>query len=324
MTIKYIMKDDYLDCVMIDDQIIKVEDDDFITVPKLLLKNLKLREIKKNIPINVCESIQEDCIMLGACSYQIKKINNHSAEIIFEDSGRRKYWDANVGFKKYMEAKRHIISEREKELKDIKLLNYHDDGDYIFLYFSTIIQDDFLINIVQKSEQLYDEIEGTTDLALGSPFKKISDTNSEVDFTISILIPLLRKLGFTNVKYNHGTKEYGKDIVFARKTEFDDLEFYGVQVKYGDVSGSAKSDIDELISQADDAFKMPFYDIYTRTQQRISKLIFAISGRFTGNAVEKICEKIESHSLKNNIIFIDEDKINSLSEKFKNIYIERL
>ena len=107
----------------------------------------------------------------------------------------------------------------------------------------------------------------------------------------------------------------------ARKTEFDDLEFFGVQVKYGDVSGAANSDIDELISQADDAFKMPFYDIYTRTKQRISKLIIAISGHFTTNAVEKICEKIESHSLKNNLIFIDEDKINSLSEKIKNKYM---
>lgn len=77
-------------------------------------------------------------------------------------------------------------------------------------------------------------------------------------------MPLFRKLGFVNVKYNHGNKEFGKDVTFARRTEFDEYEYYGVQVKFGDVSGGANGDINELITQAKDAFSMPFYDVYSR------------------------------------------------------------
>ena len=69
--------------------------------------------------------------------------------------------------------------------------------------------------------------------------------------------------------------------------------------------------------QLDDAFKMPFYDLYTKQQQRISKLAIIISGKFTENAIEKICEKIESHALRHNVVFIDGEKISTLAEKFR-------
>lgn len=64
----------------------------------------------------------------------------------------------------------------------------------------------------------------------------------------------------------------------------------------------------------------PFsHDIYTRQQQRISKLVIFVSGKFTENAIEKICARIESHSLRNNLVFIDGDKIEILAEKFRGI-----
>jgi hypothetical protein len=49
-----------------------------------------------------------------------------------------------------------------------------------------------------------------------------------------------------------------------------------------------------MLGQIDDAFKMPFYDLNTRQQQRILNLAIIISGRFAENAIEKICEKIET------------------------------
>lgn len=119
-----------------------------------------------------------------------------------------------------------------------------------------------------------------------------------------------------NVKYNHGNKEYGKDVTFARRTEFDEYEYYGVQVKYGDVSGGASGDINELITQAKDAFSMPFYDVYSRNKVRVSKVIIAVSGKFTLNAVEKIIEGIQEHPLKNNLIFLDGEKIENLMSKY--------
>jgi len=38
----------------------------------------------------------------------------------------------------------------------------------------------------------------------------------------------------------------------------------------------------------------------------VLKLAIIVSGKFKKNTVEKICEGIERHSLKNNLIFIDD------------------
>ena len=89
------------------------------------------------------------------------------------------------------------------------------------------------------------------------------------------------------------------------------------QVKFGDVKGGANSDIDVIFSQIEDAFKMPFYDLYTKARVRPSKVCVIISGKFTENAIEKICEKIESHAVKNNVLFVDGSRIDTLSERFR-------
>jgi hypothetical protein len=129
-------------------------------------------------------------------------------------------------------------------------------------------------------------------------------------------LPILRKLGFQNVRYNHGKREFGRDVLFARVTEFQGLEFWGAQVKFGDVAGGADAEIDELLGQIEDAFMMPFYDLYTKQKQRISRLAIIISGKFTDNAIEKICEKIESHAVRNNVVFVDREKLQTLAQQF--------
>lgn len=137
-----------------------------------------------------------------------------------------------VLLKLYMETKKSIIEERSREVEDVSLDYYDDDGAHICLRYSANIVVDSMESLLADVEQLYGEIEGVTDIALGSPFQKIEDCERESEFTIKILLPLFRKLGFVNVKYNHGNKEFGKDVTFARRTEFDEYEYYGVQVKY--------------------------------------------------------------------------------------------
>ncbi len=317
MPIEYIGEEDYFEEIVIDGQRFEAEDENTFTVPKSLLRGVKLEEINPNITINVCEKVEDEIIFITSIPYSIKNLDNTNAEILFEDSGRRKFWDGQIGFKPYMETKRDIILERQEALGDVHLDSYDDDDDYIFINYSITVEAETLGLLIQQAEQIIKEIEGAAELTLGSPFKEICDAENEADFTISILVPLLRKMGFSDVRYNHGKKEYGKDIIFSRRTEFDDYEYWGVQVKFGDVPGGVNSGIDTLVGQAEDAFKMPFYDVYTRSRQRISKLLIAISGKFTENAVEKICEKIESHPLKNNIVFVDGEKIKTLAEKFR-------
>lgn len=317
MSIEYIFEESYLEAIVIDGQRFEAEDENTFTVPKSLLKKIRLKEINPDITINVCEKVVDEIIYLDSIPFSIQNLDNTNARISFEDSGRRKLWDGLIGFKPYMETKRDIILERQQELGDVHLDSYDDDGDYIFINYSTTAQAETLGLVIQQVEQIIMEIEGAAELTLGSPFKEVTDVENEADFAIGILVPLFRKMGFSDVRYNHGKKEYGKDIIFSRRTEFDEYEYWGVQVKFGDVSGGINSDIDTLVGQAEDAFKMPFYDVYTRSKHRISKLLIVISGKFTENAVEKICEKIESHPLKNNIVFIDGEKIKTLAEKFR-------
>ena len=141
--------------------------------------------------------------------------------------------------------------------------------------------------LLSNMEQIYDEIDGATDITLGSPFSKIDDCAKENELTIKILPPLFRKLGFANEKYNHENKEFGKDITFAHRTEFDGYEYYGVQVKQAAVSGDAQGEINELIQQAKESFPMPYYDVYSRNKVRVSKVIIAILWKFTQNAMKK-------------------------------------
>lgn len=64
---------------------------------------------------------------------------------------------------------------------------------------------------------------------------------------------------------------------------------------------------------------MPYYDLYTKQRQRIAKLAIIPSGKFTENAIEKVCEKIESNALRNNIVFVDGEKLATLAEQFRRI-----
>ncbi|MCE5263696.1 MAG: hypothetical protein LLG97_09200 [Deltaproteobacteria bacterium] len=286
-------------------------------LPKGLVAGLKVSELPETVAFEPCKFREDSTVVLDSIPMRLKRIASDKIRVEFEDGGTRKYWDGDIGFKPWMESKRATVEERQTEVGDVQFESYDDDGAYIWLQYSAEFQADSVEAAIQLAEQIADEIDGAAELRLGGRLIKASDPANEAEFTVRVVLPILRKLGFANIKYNHGRREYGKDIVFARLTEFQELEHWAAQVKYGDIDGGAGSEIDKIITQADDAFKMPFYDIYTRQQQRISKLVVIASGKFTENATEKICDKIESHALRNNLVFLDGDKIETLAERFR-------
>ena len=264
----------------------------------------------------ICESAEAGFVQCDNIPLRLQAIGPNRMRLVFEDSGNRKFWDGIVGFKPYMEAKRDVVVERAHEVGDVALESYEDDGAWIHLVYTAEADADKVQTGVQIAEQIVAEVEGTAEMRLGGRLWAPVAADNEKDFTLRTVLPILRKVGFHNVRYNHGKREFGRDAVFVRMTEFNEFEHWGAQVKLGDVQGGADSDIDMLLAQIDDAFKMPFYDLYTKQKQRISKLAIIISGKFTENAVEKICEKIESHALRNNVVFIDGEKLRTLAERF--------
>ena len=92
-----------------------------------------------------------------------------------------------------METKRDIIQGRSQNVGDIYLEYYEDDGNYICLQYSSKMTADSMESLLCDIKQLYDEIDGATDIALGSPFPQITTCEKESQFTIRILLPLFRK-----------------------------------------------------------------------------------------------------------------------------------
>ncbi len=303
--------------VTIDGETIDGSGEKSLAVPKAVVNKVLLKDLDARVWLEPADSVSDDLVTLSTVPYRLRAIDAKNAEVVFDEVLRRKLWDGPVGLGRYMETKKAVISDRQKETGDVALGDYDDDGDYISLGYTAKFEGETVGDTIEQAEQLAIEIDGATDIAIGSPFKAVSDCGSEKEFTLGVVIPLLRRLGFANVKYNHGKREYGKDITFARLSEFDEYERWGAQIKQGDVGGGVNSEVDELVAQAEDAFKMPYYDVYTRERARISKMLIVISGRFTENAVEKIVEKIESHALRNNIVFVDGEKIEVLNERFR-------
>lgn len=134
-------------------------------------------------------------------------------------------------------------------------------------------------------------------------------------FSKEIIAPLLKNMGFYSVIYHHGINEFGKDFILTRLNPFGYYEYIGVQVKIGDLDGKANSKIDEIITQIDDCFEIPYLDIKTKEYKLISSFVLIISGHLTENAKIKIMNKL--HGIKKaSTTIIDRDEIEALIEKY--------
>jgi pyrimidine deaminase RibD-like protein len=140
-----------------------------------LIDNLEIKVIDR---FELSEKYDDIPVINGtACTFQ--KIAEDKILISFEDSGRRKFWDGDVGFKLYMEAKKKAIEERIEKVNDIKLDSYDDDGDYIFLNFSCEFQTLNLSNAVTFSEQILSQIETAMNFILDDKLRKMVDQKDE-------------------------------------------------------------------------------------------------------------------------------------------------
>ncbi|CAM1333003.1 hypothetical protein [Tenacibaculum aestuariivivum] len=155
-----------------------------------------------------------------------------------------------------------------------------------------------------------------SEIELGGFVWKPEYEKNESLFSTEIVNTLLNKLNYDNVIYNHGVKEYGKDFIFSEIDRLGLTKYTAIQVKAGNLRGNVKSDIDEILAQADDAFSMPFSLLGSSNKLYISTFIILISGKFTDNAKDKIAEKIEK-KLIGNIFFIDKSMIINLIERLK-------
>ncbi|GIV76694.1 MAG: hypothetical protein KatS3mg050_1088 [Litorilinea sp.] len=126
----------------------------------------------------------------------------------------------------------------------------------------------------------------------GGPKWKEEYTTNEQLFCEEMLTKLLQRMGFKDIQYRHGSREFGKDFTFTEVTSIGP-RYYALQAKAGNISGSVQGDMDIILGQMEDAFTIPYrYPPGTGEHRFISAFIIAISGKFTNNAEEKIRWKL--------------------------------
>lgn len=196
-----------------------------------------------------------------------------------------------------------------------------DDEDWSDPYHTS-----FAFSIYFNSDRTISELISELELNLRSITRKVEGSLGgfkwkeeyaikEAVFTNEVVVPLLRRMHFINIKYNHGIKEFGRDVLFARVDEFGNTVNYGIQVKAGNISGKVNSVIDEILGQVRDAFEMPFYNTDSKSENYISGFIIITSGYFSDNAKSKIVHKLPK-GLIGATYFFDKEKILELVQKY--------
>jgi hypothetical protein len=99
--------------------------------------------------------------------------------------------------------------------------------------------------------------------------------SNEADFVQRFLIPLLQRLGFSVVVNYHGSREFGKDLIFAEVDRFANIRYHGLQAKY--VESIGINDIEDLINDCRQAFANPFRHPHTGATERINTF-YAVNG----------------------------------------------
>lgn len=217
-------------------------------------------------------------------------------------------YSANFYCKKIVD----YVKKNEFKYK-IKFDNLEADGVMHDIWYHYIdFEDKTIEQIINYCKEIEEEISGLIQLQINERGIGAEYLEDEEKFSKGILMPLFRSMGFNDVFYNHGKREFGKDVIFTVFNKLGIRNVFGVQVKIGNLSGEANSEIDKIISQIDDVFSIPYINKYNKEKTFITDLLIIISGRYTNNAIEKILYKVKN----TNVHFYDIDKVNELISKY--------
>ncbi len=244
---------------------------------------------------------------------EIFKADNEIS-FVFICNQPNKYWEGKYGLSTLLMELGQNVNLSDELKADLETLDIENDWKYLEVYFNVSGNLKISEVIDKYSNKLRKLIKQTELLLSGAVWKKEYETEEKL-FSTEILYPLLRKMGFIDVRYTHGKREYGKDFTFSDVTAFGNLRHYGMQVKAGNMRGNVNADIDEIIGQLDDAFSMPYFEVTANEERRINTFVIAISGNFTENAKEKIANKIPN-TLKGSVYMLDREKVMELIEKY--------
>lgn len=141
-------------------------------------------------------------------------------------------------------------------------------------------------------------------------YERLNSLNED-EFRTEVLMPLLKRMGYEQVRIRHGSKEYGKDLTCFQTTKLGTVH-YAVVAKVGNISGAASARDSILVSTIKDqivqAFTIPIQDVtYSHSEVFVNQVIVWTTGRISSNAQERIIRDIKLE-YRNNVVFIDGEK----------------
>ncbi|GMN05161.1 hypothetical protein MTsPCn5_05490 [Croceitalea sp. MTPC5] len=135
---------------------------------------------------------------------------------------------------------------------------------------------------------------------------------------------LFRAKGFKNVEITHGSKEYGKDLVFTfYDAAFDETFWYGVIVKNKNARQNDFVNGGEIAQQIELAFNVPFLNSQGK-KMPISRIFIVINGSVTDNAKEVLSNTYD-HQKMSNIIIWDYQRLgNEIDTHIKELFLDNI
>jgi hypothetical protein len=117
---------------------------------------------------------------------------------------------------------------------------------------------------------------------------------SEENFIQRFLKPLLVRLGYYSVRDYHGTREFGKDLVYAEIDRFAEVAYHGLQAKFEESVGLPMAE--DLAQDAIQAFTNPFEHPTTHQPHRIATFVAVNAGSVSEQARTHFFNRVGPHA----------------------------
>ncbi len=139
--------------------------------------------------------------------------------------------------------------------------------------------------------------------------------HEEIEYCQKVLNPLFETMVhyIENLRYRHGNTEFGKDFTFSYFNPLNQRVNVGIQVKWGDIAGLSTTLVNEIVSQIQVAFAVPYKNKPNDQEFYLNELYIVCSGKYTDNAITIIEKTLKKNF---NVVFLDGSEIEHLRSKF--------
>lgn len=123
---------------------------------------------------------------------------------------------------------------------------------------------------------------------------------NEADFRDRFLVPLLHRLGFSVVVNYHGTREFGRDLIFAEIDRFGHVVYFALQAKF--VPSIGQGDAHDLVRDAVESFSHDFLHPQKQTTERVCRFYVANGGSIATNARDNFFQILQKPYAANSVL----------------------